>query len=68
MRGKIVELMVRIRNLNDLLTHCIRIGETDISRKVRESIKDRERELRILRVQNELNEREYAKGDNRINQ
>jgi hypothetical protein len=60
--------MVRIRNLNDLLTHCIRIGETDISRKVRESIKDRERELRILRVQNELNEREYAKGDNRINQ
>lgn len=59
MRGKIVELMVRIRNLNELLTHSIRIGETDISRKVRESIKDRERELRILRVQNELNESEF---------
>jgi hypothetical protein len=59
MRGKIVELMVRIRNLNELLTHSIRIGETDISRKVRESIKDRERELKILRVQNELNESEF---------
>jgi hypothetical protein len=51
--------MVRIRNLNELLTHSIRIGETDISRKVRESIKDRERELKILRVQNELNESEF---------
>ena len=68
MRGKIVELMVRIRNLKDLLQHTIRIGEGDISRKVRESIKDRERELKILRVQNELNQTEYAKGDNRINQ
>lgn len=51
MRGKIVELQVRIRNLNDLLKESIRYNEGDISRRIRESIKDRERELRILKVQ-----------------
>jgi hypothetical protein len=68
MRGKIVELMVRIRNLNDLLQHTIRIGETDMSRKVRESIRDRERELRILKVQNELNQHYTNKGIEEVQQ
>lgn len=56
MRGKIVELMVRIRNLKDLQTHSIRIGERDIRRKIDETIGVLERELRILKVQNEINE------------
>lgn len=56
MRGKIVELMVRIRNLKDLQTHSIRIGETHIRRKIDETIRGLERELRIMKVQNELNE------------
>lgn len=51
MRGKIVELQVRIRNLNDLLKESIRYNEGDISRRIREVIRDREKELRILKVE-----------------
>ena len=53
MRGKVIELMVKINNLKDLYTHTIRIGERDISRVVRGEIDKREKELRILKVQME---------------
>ncbi len=53
MRGKVIELMVKINNLKDLYTHTIRIGERDISRVVRGEIDKRERELRILKVEME---------------
>ncbi len=53
MRGKVIELMVKINNLKDLYTHTIRIGERDISRVVRGEINKRERELRILKVEME---------------
>lgn len=57
MRGKVIELMFRIKNLKELLTHCIRIGEGDISREVRKQIEIREKELRILKVQLERDEK-----------
>ncbi len=53
MRGKVVELMVKISNLKELYTHCIRIGERDISRVVGNEINKREKELRILKVEME---------------
>lgn len=53
MRGKVIELMVKINNLKDLYSHTIRIGERDISRVVRGEINKREKELRILKVQME---------------
>ncbi len=53
MRGKVIELMVKINNLKELYTHTIRIGERDISRVVRGEINKRERELRILKVEME---------------
>ena len=53
MRGKVIELMVKIKNLKELYTHTIRIGERDISRVVRGEINKREKELRILKVQME---------------
>lgn len=46
-----VELMTRIRNLKDLLSHSIRIDEKDISRRIRDEIGNQERELRIVKVQ-----------------
>jgi hypothetical protein len=48
-----VELMTQIRNLKDLLAHSIRINEKDISRKIREEIGSRERELRTLKIRME---------------
>jgi len=53
MRGKVIELMVKINNLKDLYTHTIRIGERDISRVVRREIDKREKELIVLKVQME---------------
>lgn len=53
MRGKVIELMVKINNLKELYSHTIRIGERDISRVVRGEINKREKELRILKVQME---------------
>jgi len=51
MRAQMVELMTRIRNLKDLLSHSIRIDEKDISRRIRDEIGNQERELRIVKVQ-----------------
>ena len=48
-----VELMTQIRNLKDLLAHSIRINEKDISRRIREEIGSRERELRTLKIRME---------------
>lgn len=56
MRAQMIELMSRIRNLKDLLDHSIRINEKDISRRIREEIGNRERELRIIKVQIEQKE------------
>lgn len=53
MRAQMVELMTRIRNLKDLLSHSIRIDEKDISRRIRDEIGNQERELRIVKVQTE---------------
>ncbi len=53
MRGKVIELMVKINNLKELYTHTIRIGERDISRVVRREIDKREKELIVLKVQME---------------
>jgi hypothetical protein len=53
MRAQMVELMTQIRNLKDLLAHSIRINEKDISRRIREEIGSRERELRTLKVRME---------------
>jgi hypothetical protein len=53
MRAQMVELMTQIRNLKDLLAHSIRINEKDISRRIREEIGSRERELRILKIRME---------------
>ena len=53
MRGKVIELMVKINNLKDLYSHTIRIGERDISRVVRREIDKREKELIVLKVQME---------------
>ena len=51
MIGKVEVLKDRIRNLNELHTHCIRISERDISRIVSNEIIKSDRELRILKVQ-----------------
>ena len=51
MRAQMVELMTRIRNLKDLLSHSIRIDEKDISRRIGDEIGNQERELRIVKVQ-----------------
>jgi hypothetical protein len=53
MRAQMVELMTQIRNLKDLLDHSIRINEKDISRRIREEIGSRERELRTLKIRME---------------
>lgn len=45
------ELMVRIRDLKELLNHSIRIREGGISREIRRQIEVSERELKILKVQ-----------------
>lgn len=41
----------RIKNLQWLLECTQRIGETEMSRRVRDEIKSSERELKILKVQ-----------------
>jgi|688.fasta_scaffold163450_5 hypothetical protein len=51
-----IELMTQIMNLKDLLAHSIRINEKDISRRIREEIGSRERELRTIKVQIEQRE------------
>ena len=51
MRAQIAELMVRIRDLKELLNHSIRIREGGISREIRKQIEVSERELKILKVQ-----------------
>jgi len=56
MRGQMIELMARIRNLKDLLAHSIRINEKDISRRIREEIGNQERELRTVKVRMEREE------------
>lgn len=62
MRGKMIELMTKIRNLKDLLDHSIRIDEKDISRRIREEIGKQERELRIVKVRMEREEAEKNLG------
>jgi hypothetical protein len=49
--GKVEVLKDRIRNLNELHTHCIRISERGIGRVVSNEIIKSEKELRILKVQ-----------------
>ena len=39
-----------IHNLNELLTHSIRIGEDTFIRLIRDELKKRDKELRILIV------------------
>lgn len=57
MRAQLAELMVRIRDLKELLNHSIRIREGGISREIRKQIEVSERELKILKVQlNKTNE------------
>ncbi len=56
MRAQMIELMTQIMNLKDLLAHSIRINEKDISRRIREEIGSRERELRTIKVQIEQRE------------
>ena len=51
MIGKVNALKDRIRNLNELHTHCIRISERRIGRLVSNEIIKSEKELRILKVQ-----------------
>lgn len=51
MRKQMSELMGRVRNLKEVLTLTIRIGEPDLSREVRRQIEIRERELVVLKVQ-----------------
>jgi hypothetical protein len=51
MRAQMAELMVRIRDLKELLNHSIRIREGGISREIRKQIEVSERELKILKVQ-----------------
>ena len=51
MIGKVNVLKDRIRNLNELHTHCIRISEREIGRTVSNEIIKSEKELRILKVQ-----------------
>lgn len=55
--------MTQIMNLKDLLAHSIRINEKDISRRIRDEIGSRERELRILKVQIEKEEAHKNIGD-----
>ena len=40
----------RIEGLEELLTLAIRVGESDISRRIRETIEGAERELKIERI------------------
>lgn len=47
---KVKDLMYKIRNLKELLTLSIRVGEEGISRDVRGLINEREKELRIVKV------------------
>ena len=58
MIGKVEVLKDRIRNLNELHTHCIRISERGISRLVSNEIIKSEKELRILKVQMNNNNKE----------
>ena len=58
MIGKVNVLKDRIQNLKELHTHCIRISERDISRIVSNEIIKSDRELRILKVQMNNNNKE----------
>ena len=51
MRAQIDKTKDRIKNLQWLLECTQRIGETEMSRRVRDEIKSSERELKILKVQ-----------------
>jgi len=50
MRAQIDKTKDRIKNLQWLLECTQRIGETEMSRRVRDEIKSSERELKILNV------------------
>jgi len=56
--GKVEVLKDRIQNLNELHTHCIRISERGIGRLVSNEIIKSDRELRILKVQMNNNNKE----------
>ena len=45
----------RIEGLEELLTLAIRVGESDISRRIRENIEVAERELKIERIRGKKN-------------
>lgn len=45
----------RIEGLEELLTLAIRVGESDISRTIRETIEGAERELKIERIRGKKN-------------
>jgi hypothetical protein len=51
MRAQIDKTKDRIKNLQWLLECTQRIGEIEMSRRVRDEIKSSERELKILKVQ-----------------
>jgi hypothetical protein len=48
--AEVTDLTFKIRNLKELLTLSIRIGESGISRDIRNLIEKREKELRISKV------------------
>lgn len=50
MRAQIDKTKDRIKNLQWLLECTQRIGETEMSRRVRDEIKSSERELKVLKV------------------
>ena len=58
MIGKVNVLKDKIRNLKELHTHCIRISERGIGRLVSNEIIKSEKELRILKVQMNNNNKE----------
>ena len=58
MIGKVEILKDRITNLNELHTHCIRISERGIGRLVSNEIIKSEKELRILKVRMNNNNKE----------
>jgi len=51
MKGKILKLVVRIQNLEEIVNLTIRHNEPDVRRIAELKIKDIEKELRVLRVQ-----------------
>lgn len=50
MKAQIDKTKDRIKNLQWLLECTQRIGETEMSRRVRDEIKSSERELKVLKV------------------